>query len=463
MVLVAIAVLVAFQIVRAENERVLRAEVAADLATVRATDAVANVVVTLTILRMRADQTTGTSGASAIRYIAIDPQSGERIGGNLPTWPRGVGYGARGSIRLPPMGQSEHGLVGEVTSIESIFPLFIARETRISNTVLYALGASFTLLYATVIGLLLLSQRRRFRRFEVRIRRIQSVMTAFVTGDRRARIADETPDDLGRVAHGLDAMLGQLDERLTGHDIIAERIAHELRSPIAHAAARIAEWPDGHVQKVADEARTVVRSLLDMIDGVLFITDLRHRDLRRSIFRLDELLEDLRLLFLPTATERDIAIICACPPTIVIAERPLIERMFANLIDNAVHYTRAGGQVTIVTGPQDGGILVSIADQGPGTAGLPQRPGAILERGPAGRDRKGTGLGLATAMRIADRHGLRLQMRDRTSTTGLVVDIAFPSVTHHLETLSAMIPESALRCDLHQRGDVQQAEHDHRA
>lgn len=418
--LMLMAFIIVFNVVQKQSNQALHAEVTADIAAVRATDAVANLVVTLTILKMRASQVTG---ASAIRYIVVDPQTGERISGNIHNWPKGVTYSDTGPSAFPPLEPGQHSLVGAVTSIESTFPLFIARERRLSAFVIYPVAIGFATFYAVIIALLMIIQRRRMRRLEARIGQSLQVMSEFAAGDRRRRIADNANDDLGKVARGIDALLSEVEERLTGQDVIAERIAHELRSPIAHAAARISEWTTGHPAKAVDEACSVINGLLDMIEAVLFITDLHQRELKKTVFRLDHLIADLCHLFEQTATERHVSLKSSCEPVFISAERPLLERMLANLIDNAVHYTHEGGSVMITFLQYEDGGEITITDQGPGLIGMPRQPGVMLQRGSAGRHRKGTGLGLATAMRIADRHGLRMQMRDRTDTIGLVIAI----------------------------------------
>jgi len=428
--LMIITMIIAFNVARTKNDHVLSTEVAADIASVRATDDVANPVVTLTILKMRAAPKVGES---AIRYIVVDPQTGEKIAGNIPAWPRGLGYAALGPIHLPPLQPGGYSLIAEITSIESTYPLFIARERRLSTAILYPFVFGFAMFYGAIIILLLAIQRGRIRELELRIAQSLQVMSDFADGDRRARIADQASDDIGLVARGINALLGQIDERLTGHDVVAERIAHELRSPIAHAAARISEWTTGNPEKVVDEACQVIDGLLQMIEAVLFITDLRQRELQKTVFRLDHLIADLCQLFEQTAIERQVSLKFSSLPMLVNAERPLIERMLANLIDNAVHYTRLGGAVMIIAKQDEKGGMITISDQGPGLVGMPRQPGAMLQRGSAGRSRKGTGLGLATAMRIADRHGLRIQMRDRTDATGLTITISLlPIETGHI-------------------------------
>jgi two-component system, OmpR family, sensor histidine kinase TctE len=96
----------------------------------------------------------------------------------------------------------------------------------------------------------------------------------------------------------------------------------------------------------------------------------------------------------------------------------LLRELLANLCDNAIRYTPAGGAVTLRCQHSAGGLLLQVCDDGPGIA--VQERSRVLERfyrvqGTAG---EGTGLGLAIADEIARLHGTQLVLGD---ATGVVV------------------------------------------
>jgi two-component system sensor histidine kinase TctE len=107
----------------------------------------------------------------------------------------------------------------------------------------------------------------------------------------------------------------------------------------------------------------------------------------------------------------------------------LLRELLANLVDNAVRYTHAGGTVTLRCAPlgQEGlGALLEVEDDGPGVP-PPERP-RVLERfyrvqGTLG---EGTGLGLAIADEIARVHGSQLTLHDGAGGKGLRVRIELP-------------------------------------
>jgi signal transduction histidine kinase len=101
----------------------------------------------------------------------------------------------------------------------------------------------------------------------------------------------------------------------------------------------------------------------------------------------------------------------------------LIERVFENLIENALRHSYDGGEIALNIAEQNGSVAVKIADKGSGIAkeDLPR----IFERfyrGDKSRSSGGAGLGLAITKRIVELHGSRI---DVTSAPGEGTCFAF--------------------------------------
>ena len=92
----------------------------------------------------------------------------------------------------------------------------------------------------------------------------------------------------------------------------------------------------------------------------------------------------------------------------------LLRELIANLVDNALLYTPAGGTVTVrVAGDAHGGaVLLQVEDSGPGIA-ADQREKVFrpFYRAPDVQA-DGSGLGLAIVREIADRHGAAIALED---------------------------------------------------
>jgi two-component system OmpR family sensor kinase len=101
--------------------------------------------------------------------------------------------------------------------------------------------------------------------------------------------------------------------------------------------------------------------------------------------------------------------------------------LLRNLLDNAVKYTPASGQVDVALGLQDGKVTLSVEDSGPGID-LNDRD-RVFDRFFRGSDAQaegGSGLGLAIVKVIADRHGADLALGESVRLGGLKVEVRFP-------------------------------------
>jgi signal transduction histidine kinase len=147
----------------------------------------------------------------------------------------------------------------------------------------------------------------------------------------------------------------------------------------------------------------MIRDLLDVSGieaGVLSIE--RHPEDMASI------VERAVQMFAAPAVERSIALYEDVPPGVprVNVDAGRILQVLANLIGNAIKFTQSGGRITVSAEPGEGGVVVSVADTGPGIPAddLPH----IFERYWHSRRTArtlGSGLGLAIVKGIVDAHG----------------------------------------------------------
>jgi two-component system OmpR family sensor kinase len=105
----------------------------------------------------------------------------------------------------------------------------------------------------------------------------------------------------------------------------------------------------------------------------------------------------------------------------VLGEQHALSIMLANLVDNAIRYTPAGGTVDVVLRRADGSIAFDVRDTGPGIpADELARVFDRFYRG-SGTQAQGSGLGLAIAQHIARRHQVVLTVANNTGGPGLTV------------------------------------------
>jgi CHASE2 domain-containing sensor protein len=180
-----------------------------------------------------------------------------------------------------------------------------------------------------------------------------------------------------------------------------EFLSHDMRAPQAAILTLL--------EGVADPARIAAHARRTLALAEDFVQLARLRDTRfapEETDLADSLAEAIDAAW-PQVRARGVRIVVATPeePCCIDGERDALTRMFANLIDNAVKFSPAGGEVRCVIVPDDDGFTASVEDDGPGIA--EERIAQLFGRfGPTVRRGAATaGLGLAFVRAAAERHG----------------------------------------------------------
>jgi signal transduction histidine kinase len=218
-----------------------------------------------------------------------------------------------------------------------------------------------------------------------------------------------------------------------------DNASHELRGPLtviaasADAALRDSDRNPAHdrarFQTIADGARQMARLASDLL--LLAGAD---RSLERELYvvDLDEIVETLAGHFRARFAEAGVALrVTAGKAAVVYGNPDQIERIVANLIENALRYTPAGGHVSVEVRRQGAEFQIAVSDTGVGIA--PENVERVFDRfwrADAARAPQGSGLGLAIARALARRHGGDVTVASRFgsgSTFVLALPIRPPS------------------------------------
>jgi heavy metal sensor kinase len=222
-------------------------------------------------------------------------------------------------------------------------------------------------------------------------------------------------DEIDQLATTFNEMLDRIQTLLTEIKEISDNIAHDLRSPIARIRG-IAELtltagksPAEYENMAANTIEECDR-LLDMINTMLLIskTEAGVEKPAHEAVDIAALVSKACELFEPIAEDKNVLLTCRVPEQAVFSgDARMLQRMLANLLDNAVKYTPPGGRVEILLSTNDqSDIVVSIHDTGIGisTHDLP-RIFQRFYRCDQSRSQPGIGLGLSLARAIARAHG----------------------------------------------------------
>ncbi len=252
-------------------------------------------------------------------------------------------------------------------------------------------------------------------------RALQGVMAVTQTaqqiadGDFERRVPVSTAgDELDQLARTFNVMLDRIQALIIGVREMADNLAHDLRSPLARIRA-CAEISLANRETSAEPNAWAVDTieecdrLLEMLNTTLDIAEAESGAARLNLGPIDltEMLLTARELFQPAAEDRHIGIVAKLPgPCWIAGDRQRLQRVVSNLLDNALNYTAAGGEVRITLREQASQVLLSIEDTGVGIAAhdLPhifQR----FYRCDASRSGPGIGLGLSLALAFVRAHG----------------------------------------------------------
>jgi signal transduction histidine kinase len=245
-----------------------------------------------------------------------------------------------------------------------------------------------------------------------------------------ARVAPTGPrDELRELAETFDEMLGRLQAAFEGQQRFIANASHELRTPLAVMRATadvVLDDPDstpGDLRAMAADIRAEVDHAEHLI-GALLILARNERGLNvREKVDLATAAEDV----LDTASLGDRRVHATLDPAVISGDPVLAEHLIANLVDNAVRYNLAAGDIWISTGTTAGGSRLTVANTGPVIS--PDDAGRIFQpfqRLSDRTSRDGFGLGLAIVASIAAIHGGTVTARPRDAG-GLAVTVTIPS------------------------------------
>lgn len=343
--------------------------------------------------------------------VLFGPDQTRRAGAPIP-FPVTAPVG-RPFILSQPTDHGTRALFSQLTELPSGEYVLVSRSAKDLETLEKALVETFVwgMIATIVIGLIgaVVFGAGSLRQNDAITKAVERIMR----GDLSERLPTRgVSADLAHLTRVVNDMLDQLQRLMLEIKGVNENIAHDLRTPLTRVVGtlerslRKADSVEAF-RACNEDVLAEVKSIVVRFSALLRISEMEDR-LRRSGFTevdLGRLLEDAVEYYEPLAVERGIRMRWERPdgPCLVEGDRSLIFEAASNLIDNALKFTPAGGEVAVTLLQHPAGIRV--VDTG---CGIPadelSAVRARYRRGALKTDKSGFGIGLSLVDSIARLH-----------------------------------------------------------
>jgi signal transduction histidine kinase len=287
-----------------------------------------------------------------------------------------------------------------------------------------AIGAAVAVMLGWVMGGRVL---RPLRKITTTARRISA-------SNLNERLSLHGPDDeLKALGDTLDDLFARLEASFEAQRHFVANASHELRTPLTRERAMLQvalDDPGTTTETWRSTTREVLASNTEqesLIEALLTLASSQGGLDQRELVDLAAVTGEVLRARRRETGRMGLHIQAAAQPAALDGDSLLIERLVANLIDNAVRHNITDGRVEIATGTKDGCAVLSVINTGPVI------PPAEVDRlfqpfqrlnGRRARHNKGHGLGLSIVRAIATAHGATITAQPRPGG-GLTVDITF--------------------------------------
>ncbi|HEX4035444.1 MAG TPA: ATP-binding protein [Solirubrobacteraceae bacterium] len=306
----------------------------------------------------------------------------------------------------------------------------IAASNGVLATLLIESGIALAImaLLAAVLGWVMAGRALR------PLRAITAAAREISASSLHRRLALAGPDDeLRQLGLTFDALLERLETAFSAQRQFAANVSHELRTPLTYERALIEVAlgdPDAsneRLRTVLDQLRASGAHQERLIEALLVLS--------RSQRGLDQH-ESVDLAAVATAAvdavdAGGLALEHVLTPAFTNGDPRLIERLAANLLNNAAEHNRPGGHIEVTTRTVEGHAILRVTNSGPKIRAddldrlfepFQRLGGARTSTG----DGLGLGLGLSIVKAIADAHGATIKTA-LPDDGGLSIEISFPS------------------------------------
>lgn len=263
------------------------------------------------------------------------------------------------------------------------------------------------------------------------LREINGAVTAFAGGDFERRVEVKGDDEMAQLASSFNRMAEEISNLDQSRRSFVANVSHELRSPMTCIQGYVQGMLDGtisdeerprYLETVLSETQRLTKLVGELLELSRFESG--KMPLNKSVFDLNELILSVLFKYEQKIEDQGIVVDIAFreQPCMVWADVDRITQVLTNLIDNAVKFTREGGQLAVWTQAEDHQICATVKNEGTGIPAedLPFIFERFYKVDKAHTSGMGTGLGLSIVKKIVEQHGQSITASSSGSMTSFV-------------------------------------------